>query len=355
MPDNMIDLDEYLEHHGIVGMKWGQLNGPPYPIASGQHSAGEKRAAKAAGISVGSATKGGGSGTVYSGQAPKKPNIIERHKQKIETDKLQKQRAANLEKARQTKEEKRQHEAEKQEAIKSGDANKVKKFATELTDQELQSAANRINMMQTVNRNLTPTPQEKSVMDKINNTLGKAGRIAGTVETGINIYNRFAKVYNMVSGDKDDLPIIGGEKGKTAADKLKDKNEKKRAKWAQDVIKKNDLDTILKDTTKFTSQELSDANKRLTTIQQLKSKAPKDSSNNSQNASPKTNPNPQPQQQTPNQNQQQSQSSSTTNNYFNQFNETYNTSFNWNADVNSYRYKNDDYIDADHLIREVTK
>lgn len=350
MPDNMIDLDEYLEHHGIVGMKWGQLNGPPYPIASGQHSAGEKRAAKAAGISVGSATKGGGSGTVYSGQAPNKPNLIERHK-------LQKQRAANLEKARQAKEEKRQHEAEKQEAIKSGDANKVKKFATELTDQELQSAANRINMMQTVNRNLTltPTPQEKSVMDKINDTLGKAGKIVGTVETGINIYNRFARVYNMVSGDKDDLPIIGGEKAKTAADELRDKNEKKRAKWAQDVITKNDLNTILKNTTKFTSQELSDANKRLTTIQQLKSKAPKDSSNNSQNTAQKTNPNPQPQQQTQNQNTQQSQSSSTTNNYFNQFNETYNTSFNWNTDVNSYRYKNDDYIDADHLIREVTK
>lgn len=33
-----------LQHHGILGMKWGKKNGPPYPIGSSDHSASEKKA-----------------------------------------------------------------------------------------------------------------------------------------------------------------------------------------------------------------------------------------------------------------------------------------------------------------------
>lgn len=33
-----------LEHHGVLGQKWGRKNGPPYPLGAGDHSAAEKRA-----------------------------------------------------------------------------------------------------------------------------------------------------------------------------------------------------------------------------------------------------------------------------------------------------------------------
>lgn len=38
--------EEFLEHNGIKGQKWGVKNGPPYPIPAGDHSAAEKKANK---------------------------------------------------------------------------------------------------------------------------------------------------------------------------------------------------------------------------------------------------------------------------------------------------------------------
>ena len=33
-----------LYHHGIRGQRWGERNGPPYPLGAGDHSASEKKA-----------------------------------------------------------------------------------------------------------------------------------------------------------------------------------------------------------------------------------------------------------------------------------------------------------------------
>ena len=41
------DIDagmEFLEHHGILGQRWGRRNGPPYPLGPRDHSASERKA-----------------------------------------------------------------------------------------------------------------------------------------------------------------------------------------------------------------------------------------------------------------------------------------------------------------------
>ena len=37
-------MNNYIQHHGVLGQMWGKKNGPPYPLGASDHSASEKKA-----------------------------------------------------------------------------------------------------------------------------------------------------------------------------------------------------------------------------------------------------------------------------------------------------------------------
>lgn len=66
-----------IEHHGILGQKWGRRNGPPYPLEVGAHSASEKKAGYQKSISGSSSStsrSSTGSSSTDSGIKSKEPS-----------------------------------------------------------------------------------------------------------------------------------------------------------------------------------------------------------------------------------------------------------------------------------------
>lgn len=109
--------DEFLEHHGILGMHWGRRNGPPYPLDSD--------------VSTGKRLKKGGS--------------VSKHKAR----KTYKKRVKSLKRARKARDEKRAEEQKiqksKEEIIKTKDISAMLKNVDNFTNQEINDMLNRLD------------------------------------------------------------------------------------------------------------------------------------------------------------------------------------------------------------------
>ena len=262
----------YIAHHGILNMKWGKRNGPPYPLKPDDHSKAEKSAAEKAGVKVG---KSSGKGSIENVE-PKK-NIIEKAVDAYKDNKKKKQRAENLQKAREAAAKKREeaktaeeHEAERKKALESGDYAQIQKFANESSTKELQDALSRADTLKRLDKAVIDnTPVEPTVMDKIEQAANMVSRTRDVVDKGTNAWNTFAKVWNTFADEDSILPEIGKNFAEEQEKKRKEKQEKARKDTVEAIQKRNDPNEILKNKELFTNKEFTEAATRMRNEKQM--------------------------------------------------------------------------------------
>ena len=186
----------YLMHHGILGMKWGQQNGPPYPLDSNKHSASEKKA-----------------------------GWMKSLKEKSEAKKKKKKQQAALEKARKARAEKarqkkltEEYEADKQKVLTSGKASEVYKYQGAMTNKELGDAVQRIRWERELRE--FSAKEQKSNFEKVDAIMEKVGKMKKWADTAMDTYDTIATFHNFQHPNEKWKYIKKNEKKKK-----KDKDE----------------------------------------------------------------------------------------------------------------------------------
>ena len=180
-PDN--DYRSYLEHHGIPGQKWGVRKAAWYPISAFQKASNK----------IG--TK------------------VHEFREKRAAEKKRKQRAANLQKARDVRAQKAKEEKdfaeEKKRILTSGTPGEVIKISNRLSNQEIQDALNRnrnLEQLRAAEKTRIKDIQDAEFnakyekFDKIAKTVGKATEYANVAKNALDAYNNVMKFF------KDDTP-----------------------------------------------------------------------------------------------------------------------------------------------------
>lgn len=130
------DLDEEtIEHFGILGMRWGTRNGPPYPLGSDKSTG--RRLKKSA---------GGGSGSIT-------------RKQKKALKKARKTRAKNLK-------VKTMEKQTKEEIIKNKDIKSMLRNVDKFSSQEITDMLNRLNVEQRLKEEVARQERSKKSWGK---------------------------------------------------------------------------------------------------------------------------------------------------------------------------------------------
>lgn len=190
-----MQTDNSIKHFRTPGSKNGHRSAPWYPIA----------AWKAHLQRIGKASNA---------------NAIDDKKSKKTQKELDKQKAANLQKAREAKAKAAELKKTKAEIIKNGDVDKAAKMFDEFTNEELAAVENRNRAKMSITKAKTD-----AVMSKMGTLAEATQRISNITMNSINIYNNIVKVANTF-GDKN-LPIISNNFQNNQNNQNNDNSKKK--------------------------------------------------------------------------------------------------------------------------------
>ena len=186
-----------LAHHGILGMRWGRKNGPPYPLGAGDHSASEKKA-----------------------------GWFKSLKAKRAAKKLNKKRAKSLEKARIARQkkaaEKKAHDAlmkNKDKVLAKGSASELMKYRGEITNQELRTAIDRLDLEKKLSS--YSAAEKDAFRKKVDRAVAWGNTISDAYNAGSKLYNAYVDIHNAASPAEDKMYKLGEskEKRKSAMDR----------------------------------------------------------------------------------------------------------------------------------------
>lgn len=129
----------YLQHHGILGQRWGKRNGPPYPLGRSQKSSAEKK---------------------MESRTPKT----------------------------------------KEEILRRPTAKDLSDIKDELTNNEFQMALQRINMDKQLSKLIES--ETKSGFDTIDNLMKKLSKVNVWTETGLKSYSLIKQIIDIFQKSK---------------------------------------------------------------------------------------------------------------------------------------------------------
>lgn len=242
-----------LEHHGIDGMKWGQRNGPPYPLKSFQKRAGDAVAKGKAALAKATNSAGKTIVRVYRDQSEKskaraaEARVVRAEKAEIARAIRAEKRAeakarktAKVEEARAKKEakiaeEKARKQAEKDEnARRLAEAARTKKLLELyeknpdlLSYQELSDLNNRMFQMKKINENYSIVSQKtsdagKSAVEKTKNVL-----VSDVIKPGVVAIGKAALFSAVGGGDFKKIASVQLDKTFNGSNQNKNKDKNK--------------------------------------------------------------------------------------------------------------------------------
>lgn len=230
----------YLAHHGILGQKHGQRNGPPYPLDADDHSAAEKKAGWHKSLAK----------SIKDHRIAKKRKKALNKARKVRAQHVKEQKKEAKLAKKQLHEEKK-FAKEKDRILKSGDAKEILKYKDKLSDQELKNALDRVR--NDIALREIAAKSEKSGFDRIDDIMNTAGKVTDWAQKGVKGYNTFAEIYNSVKAHskEEQLPIIGKD---NIWVQRQNEKEKKQLDREKDLIDKAYKDKVIKQKNDFTEQ-----------------------------------------------------------------------------------------------------